>query len=133
MTRYPIPIPAELRPYVTGDTPEAITEFLAERGITAAAVSIQTDATGAPAVLSVIADTDPRPALADYDPQRVSERVARLHEGIGLLGQYADAVEAGVTPSPANTAQAVRIFYRVLVELLGDDPRIRAILAGEPG
>jgi hypothetical protein len=132
MTTYEITIPQALRASVSDDTPQAITEFLAEREIIAGGVSIRMNPAGEPETLIIAANVDPRAALAGFTPGHTSEQTARLREGIGLLNQYATAVESGVTPSAANTAQAVRIMYRVLEVLLGGDPRIRDLLDG-PG
>jgi hypothetical protein len=127
---YEILIPEPMRASVSDDTPAAVTEFLMARGIAVAAVSICLDPIGVPEILLVTASPDPRPALAAFTPGTVSEQTARLREGIGLLTQYAEAVEQGIVPTDATTAQAVQIMFRVLEVLLGSDPRIRDLLDG---
>lgn len=128
MTSYLIEIPEAMAPAITDDTAGAVTEFLAEHGIIAAAVSILMNEQGAPHAVSIIADTDPRPALGSFTPDYVSLRVRLLREGIAILDTYASAVEAGQQPTSAQTAGTLRVLIRVLFDLFGDDPRIKDIL-----
>jgi hypothetical protein len=109
MATYLVPLPPAMAP--TEDTPMAITEWLAARGYAVSAVSIRGEAPAAVAVIDI--DRDPTADLAAYDGTPSAER-RRIKQLAQTALAYAQAVEAGQTPTAAQTVAAVRATIRLL-------------------
>jgi len=122
---YAIAMNETQRAAVSEDTPAAVTEFLAGRGITVTSVSICMDEAGRPEVLLITADADPAAAMADFTPEMVSAELAALRDGLARLRAFAAQDE----PSLDNVIDGLRAASTLLCSLLRDDPRLRDVLS----
>jgi hypothetical protein len=102
MPTYVWPIPVALQNRLSNDTPSAVTEFLANHGITVNGVTVN----AGPWRLEIDAASDPVPALTAYSGQP-SVRRDRVDKAQTYLDAFTDKVTASQVLTVADVAKAV--------------------------
>jgi hypothetical protein len=102
MPTFTWPVPANLVPKLSDETPDAVTDYLATQGIIATSVDIR----GNPVRLVIAAATDPTTALNAYTGQPSAKR-DQFEQAKQIANTYMQKVTSNQAVTAAETSKAV--------------------------